>query len=65
MGGGARSPGEVGVLVHPPLGKSVKFVCVIVLMVAQHCTRLGSLALNQKTHGFSRGSWCGILPVWD
>ena len=28
-GGGVRSPGEFGVLVHPSLGKSVKFVCVV------------------------------------
>ena len=27
-GGGVRSPGEFGVLVHPSLGLSVKFVCV-------------------------------------
>ena len=47
-GGGVRSPGEVGVLVHPPLGECVKALCVIVLMVAQHCTQLGSLALKQK-----------------
>ena len=26
-GGGVRSPGEVGVLVHPPLGKCVKALC--------------------------------------
>ena len=53
-GGGVRSPGEVGVLVHPPLGECVKALCVIVLMVAQHCTQLGSLALKQKNTG-SRG----------
>ena len=53
-GGGVRSPGEVGMLVHPPLGKCVKALCVIVLMVAQHCTQLGSLALKQKNTG-SRG----------
>ena len=47
-GGGVRSPGEVGVLVHPPLGKPVRFVSVVKIMVAQHCTRLGSLALKQK-----------------
>ena len=28
-GGGVRSPGEFGVLVHPSLGLSVKFVCVV------------------------------------
>lgn len=47
-GGGVRSPSEFGVLVHPSLGKSVNFVCVILLMVAQHCTQLGSLALKHK-----------------
>ena len=47
-GGGVRSPGEFGVLVHPSLGKFVWFVCVILLMVAQHCTQLGSLALKHK-----------------
>ena len=47
-GGGVRSPGEFGVLVHPSLGKSVKFVCVLLLMVAQHCTQLGLLALKHK-----------------
>ena len=47
-GGGVRSPGEFGVLVHPSLGKSVMFVCVILLMVAQLCTQLGSLALKHK-----------------
>ena len=52
-GGGVRSPGEVGVLVHPPLGECVKALCVIVLMVAQHCTRLGSLALKQKKNSFA------------
>ena len=35
-------------LVHPSLGKFVKFVCVILLMVAQHCIQLGSLALKYK-----------------
>ena len=28
-GGGVRSPGEFGVLVHPSLGVSVQFVCVV------------------------------------
>ena len=28
-GGGVRSPGEFGVLVHPSLGVSVWFVCVV------------------------------------
>ena len=35
-------------LVHPSLGECVKALCVTVLMVARHCTQLGSLALKQK-----------------
>ena len=53
-------------LVHPSLGKSVKFVCVVLLMVAQHCTQLGSLALkHEKTYltlGFRDAE---VLPLWD
>ena len=47
-GGGVRTPGKVDALVHPSFGECVKALCVIVLMVAQHCTQLGSLALKQK-----------------
>ena len=64
-GGGVRSPGEVGVLVHPPLGKCVKALCVIVLMVAQHCTQLGSLALKQKKLPDAVPRDAEVLPLWE
>ena len=63
-GGGVRSPGEVGVLVHPPLGECVKALCVIVLMVAQHCTQLGSLALKQKTY-LTREALCTCVLLFS